>query len=180
MRNPCSNSVHNLISGVIASVTLALLVGCGNPAESAVKKLFRPSPDRDVTTLPQYNFSAFTNTVWKTKVKVAIADMKRYTGAPEIKLLAPQRFDPADPRYTPTADTRIVAVLPPGARLRIARLLQDQGAWGGVQVEAVLQDGTNAQKVVYLDGFLLTGNAWSRGPASNKSWSVDPEMLEAP
>src|SRR5262245_26289667 len=143
---------------------LLLLAGCGPSPEGAVKKLFRPSPDKDVTASPGYNFSSFTNTVWKTKTQTAIADLKRYTGAEEIKLLAPERFDSTHPRYNPITDMKIIAVLPPGTRLRIARLMKDQGAWGGVQVEAVLLDGTNAQKAVYLDPFMVAGNAWSRGP----------------
>jgi hypothetical protein len=172
--------MRSVIPTVIPSVMLVFLVGCGNPAEVAVKKLFSPSTDKDVSSAPEYNFSSFANTVWKTKVKVAIASTKRYTGAPEVSLLAPERFDPTHPRYSPGSDMRIVAVLPPGSRLRIARLMQDQGAWGGVQVEVVLLDGTNAQKSVYLDPYLLAGNRWSRGPTSNTNWDADPNMLEKP
>src|SRR5204862_4489507 len=109
------------------------------------------------------NFASFAGTVWKTKTSVAIADGKRYTGAPEVSLLAPERFDSTHPRYNPPRDTKIVAVLPASTRLRISRLLEDQGAGGGVQVEAVLLDGTNGQKAVFLDGLLVAGNAWSRG-----------------
>ena len=165
---------------LFAMITMAalLLSGCGQSPESAIKKLYRPSPDKDITTSPEYNFSSFVGTVWKTKTKVAIADLKRYTGAPEIKLLAPERFDPTHPRYNPPVDMKIIAVLPPGTRLRITRLLQDQGAWGGVQVEPVLLDGTNAQKTVLLDGYLYAGNRWSRGPQSNTNWDADPGMLE--
>jgi len=57
---------------------------------------------------------------------------------------------------------------------------QAKGAAGFVQVEAVLLDGTNAQKTVILNGFLLAGNAWSRGPTSNTNWAGDPDMLEKP
>src|SRR5690242_16072606 len=86
---------------------LVLLAGCGNPAEVAVKGLFRPSPDKDVTTDPNYNFSAFTNTVWKTRTKTAIVDAKRYTGAHDIALMPPEFFDPTHSnysRYTPIPD----------------------------------------------------------------------------
>ena len=169
---------RSVILAMIAPVALVLLAGCDPTA--AVKPLFKPSTDKDVTTEPRYNFSSFTNSIWKTKTKTAIADLKRYTGAPEPKLLTPSRFDSDHPRYNPIHDMKIVAVLPPGTRLRISRLMEDQGAWGGVQVEAVLLDGTNANKAVYLDGFFVAGNAWSRGPAENTKWDADPEMLEVP
>ncbi|MDB6068241.1 MAG: hypothetical protein JWR26_4449 [Pedosphaera sp.] len=161
------------------SIAALWFSGCGESPESVVKKkLFSPRPDKAVTMSPEYNFSSFAGTVWKTKTKTAIADLKRYTGAPEVKLLAPQRFDRTHPEYNPPDDMKIIAVLPPGTRLRITRLMEDQGAWGGVQVEAVLEDGTNAQKAVLLDGFLLAGNRWTRGPDSNKNWDADPGMLE--
>jgi hypothetical protein len=183
MRKPCSKSGCRLIHAVFASAALVFLAGCGPSPEAAVKKLYRPSPDKDVTSAPKapkYNFSSFANTIWKTKVEVAIAGTKRYTGAPEVSLLAPERFDPTHPRYSPGSDMRIVAVLPPGTHLRIARLMQDQGAWGGVQVEAVLLDGTNSQKSVLLDPLLLSGNRWARGPDSNTNWGINPDMLQSP
>ena len=169
---------RSVILSIVAPVALVLLAGCDPTA--AVKPLFKPSPDKDVTTEPRYNFSSFTNTVWKTKTKTAIADLKRYTGAPEAKLLPPDYFDPTHPNYTTVPDMKIAAVLPTGTRLRISRLMKDQGAWGGVQVEAVILDGTNANKAVYLDGFFLAGNAWSRGPTENTNWDADPNMLEKP
>ena len=157
----------------IILVAILFLSGCGNPAEQSVKKLFRPSHDKDVTTSPRFNFSSFVGTVWKTKVKTAVAEVKRYTGAPEMNLLAPLRFDPADPRYTPIRDMKIVVELPAGTRIRIARLLQDQGAWGGIQVEAILQYGTNVETAVYVDPLF-----WSDRSASNTNWGVNPNLLE--
>lgn len=178
MRKPRPNSKCCLLSAVIASAAVLFVTGCGNPAEVAVKKLFRPSPDKDVTVDPYYNFSPFTNTVWRTKTKTAIADTKRYTGAPELSLLAPERFDPTLSQYMPVADMKLIAVLPPGSRLRITRLLKDQGAWGGVQVEGVVEDGTNASKAVYVDGLFLANVRFaSKGPTSNTNWGVNPDML---
>jgi hypothetical protein len=46
-------------------------------------------------------------------------------------------------------------------------------------VEAVLLDGSNAQQTVFLQGYLLAGNAWTRGPTSNTNWGVDSDLLEA-
>jgi hypothetical protein len=167
---------------MIASLALVFLVGCGNSPESFVKKkLFSPSPDKDVTADPYYNFSPFKNTVWKTKTKTAIAEAKNYTGAPLFILSPPDRFDPTDTNYTTIPDIKIIAVLPPGTRLRITRLLKDQGAWGGVGVEASVENGTNAPRAVYVDRYFLA-NVWfaSKGPTSNTNWGVNPDMLEKP
>src|SRR4051812_46803796 len=82
---------------LLTLLALIIFAGCGqNPATVAVKSLFRPSPDKDVTTDPSFNFAPFAGTVWKTRTKTAIAETKRYTGATDIDLLASLRFDPAD------------------------------------------------------------------------------------
>jgi hypothetical protein len=167
----------------IMNLTMALfLTGCGQSSDprAPVKKLFKPSADTDVTSSPWYNFSSFSGTVWKTKVKTAIAEGKRYTGAPETSLVAPRRFDTADPNYRRPNDTRIITVLPVGIRVRIERLMKDNGAWGGVNVTATVEDGTNAPRIVFLDGAMLASNQYL-GTEVTKStnWGVNPEMLEA-
>ena len=161
------------------TVAALLLTGCGKSSDpyAPVKKLFKPSADTDVTSSPRYNFPSFAGTVWKTKVKTAIAEGKRYTGAPEIRLLAPHRFDPTEPRYIPNPDTKIITVLPVGIRVRIERLMKDNGAWGGVKVTATVEDGTNAQRSVFLDEELLASNQYLMGNKST-NWGVDPDMLE--
>jgi hypothetical protein len=164
---------------VLASASF-FLNGCGDSPESLVrKKLFSPSPDKDVTADPYYNFSPFTNTVWKTKTKSAVAEGKNYTGASLLSLVPPDFFDPTHPNYTTIPNIKIIAVLPPGTRLRITRLLKDQGAWGGVGVEAIVENGTNVPKAVYVDRHFLA-NVWfaSKGPTSNTNWGVNPDMLE--
>jgi hypothetical protein len=171
----------NVTLTMITSVALILLVGCGNPAEVAVKKLFKPSQEKDVTADPYYNFSPFTNTVWKTKTRSAIAEGKSYTGARLLSLAPPDFFDPSHPNYTVIPDIKIIAVLPPGTGLRITRLLKDQGAWGGVGVEAIVENETNAPKAVYVDRHFLTNVVFaSIGPTSNTNWGVNPDMLEKP
>lgn len=173
--------MRSFIPAVIASVTLVFLAGCGNPAEEAVKPLFRPSPDKDFTAKAGYNFPPFAGTVWKTRTKTAIMKSKRYTGAWDIKLFIPERFDPAHPRYNPPVEAHIIAVLPPGTRLRISRLLHDEGAAGFLQVEAILLDGTNAQRAVLLDPLMLASNVFEgREQTTNRSWQVEPAMLEKP
>src|SRR5437879_3531773 len=99
----------------LATMKIALLLtGCGPSPEANVKQLYRPSTDKNVTSSPEYNFSSFVGTIWKTKTKTAVADLKRYTGAHETKLLAPDAFDSTHPKYNPPANMQIIAVLPPG------------------------------------------------------------------
>jgi hypothetical protein len=70
---------------------------------------------------------------------------------------------------------KLIDVLPVGTRLRIERLMQDNGNWGGVRVTASLEDG----KVVYLDEDLLAKNRFlCPGESDSKDWGVDPDMLE--
>jgi hypothetical protein len=158
---------------------LALMVGCDRSPQRAVSSAYAPSPDKDVTKSPQFNFAPFAGTVWKTKVKTAIADIKRYTGVTDTHLLAPLHFDPADPKYTPIKDLKIAAELPVGTRLRITRLLQDQGAGGGPYVEAIVLDGTNADKTVFVDQALLAPPAWTtQGAGAKTTWAENPDMLE--
>jgi hypothetical protein len=173
----CNQGLNRYVAALMLAGLLPLM-GCGNPAEQAVKKLYKPSLDKDVTTSATYNFAPFAGTVWKTKVKTAIAEVKRYTGAMDISLLASLRFDPADPRYTPIRDMKIIAELPVGTRVRITRLMQDQGAGGNVEVEAMVQDGTNTERAVYVDQALLAPPAWTRGPGATSTWDANFDMLE--
>jgi hypothetical protein len=140
------------------------LAGCGRRA------------DTDVTSSPQYNFSKFAGTAWKTKVKVAVADVKRYNGQTEVTLLPPARFDQDDPEYARLPQLQnIIEVLPVGTRLRIERLMKDNGNWGGVRVNASLEDG----RVVYLSDSLLAKNAFLfPGSSDSKEWAGNPDMLE--
>jgi len=168
------SSVQRLI--VVACVTLT--AGCGPSPDSALKQAYSPKAYKDVTSSPEYNFSTFSGTVWKTKTKVALANVKRYTGAYERTLLAPIHFDTADPKYTSGPEKHVDKVMPAGTQLQIGRLMEDQGAWGGVQVEAVLQD-QKGESIVYLDPWLLSGNKWSGGPTSYTNWGVNSDVLEA-
>jgi hypothetical protein len=158
------------------AVVLALFMGCDRTPQKAVSSLYAPSSDKDVTTAAEFNFATFAGTVCKTKVKTAIADIKRYTGVMDTHLLAPMHFDPADPSYTPIKDLKISTELPPGTRLRISRLLQDQGAGGGPYVEAIVQDGTD--RAVFVDGALLAPPSWTKGPGQKTSWGLNPDMLQ--
>ena len=73
---------------------------------------------------------------------------------------------------------QIIAVLPVGTRLRIERLMHDNGAAGFVMVTATLLDATNSQKTVYLDGMLLAEENRFIRYGSSTNWVVAPDMLE--
>lgn len=135
----------------------------------------------DVTHSPRYHFSSFAGTVWKTKVKVALADIKEYTGARHLTLLAPFEYDPANPEYPKyqlPLGSRVIRVLPVGTRIRIARLMFDDGEGGVLWVTAHLDDGTYPKKVVYVNWGLLAKNVWL-GDAHGNSWGVNPKYLES-
>ncbi|SRR5258708_6447240 len=149
------------------------LNGCGQAPNPF--KGYKQPPDTDVTSSPDYNFSSFAGTVWKTKVKVGLADLKRYTGRHDTALLAPEDFDPTDPKYRPPVDMQLIAVLPVGTRVRIERLMKDNGIAGLLWVTASLDDG----KVVYLSDYLLAKNRFIwEGSSDSTNWGVDPDMLE--
>jgi hypothetical protein len=148
---------------------LIFLGGCGQP------------PDTDVTSSPEYHFSSFSGTTWKTKVKVALADVKPYNGEHSIDLLAPIHFDETLPDYTFGSPMQIITVLPVGTRRRIGQLMQDNGEWGGLRVTATLVNVTNSEKSVYLDEALLALNPFlSPGSSSSAKWAINPDMLEKP
>jgi hypothetical protein len=132
--------------------------------------------DSDVTSSPKYNFSSFAGTVWKTKAKVALADLKQYTGRHATTMLPPDCFDPTHPKYKPPPHLeKVITVLPVGTRLRIEGLMKDNGNWGGVRVTASLDDGT----IVNLERGLLAKNGFIfRGSSESKEWGVDPDLLE--
>jgi hypothetical protein len=176
MQKPLLNFWQAIVLEVMMAVTVSCLTGCGQSSNpyAPVAKLFQPSPDTDVSSDPQYNFSSFAGTVWSTKAKLAIADVRHYTGEHVMDLLVPRHFDPTDPEFTPGAETHVMAVLPVGTRLRIERLMKDNGAWGGVRVTATVDDGASPQKIVYLDEMFLGTNLDS---VSATNWNVNPDML---
>lgn len=162
---------------------VSLLEGCDQSSNKYVNELknYKQPPDTDVTLSPEYNFASFSGTVWKTKAKVALADFKEYTGVHHTYLFVPKRFDPNQPDYTPLHDMKIIAVLPSGTRLRVGRLIQDNGIGDQLWVTGTLVDDTNSEKNVYLDHLLLANNRFiALGPSSSTNWGVNPDMLEKP
>lgn len=152
---------------ILMTIMIGTVIGCAQP------------PDTDVTPSPHYNFSSFSGTVWKAKVKTVIGDVKRYTNEHALTIFPPEAFDPTHPKYRPVHDMRIITELPVGTRLRIGRLMKDNGNWGGVRVTVTLENGTYSNRLVYLDRMLLAQNrfitpAWS----ASTNWDVNPEMLE--
>jgi hypothetical protein len=105
---------------------------------------------------------------------MVLADMELYTGRHALTLVGPQAFDKTRPDYYPPDNTRMVAELPAGTRLRIARLMKDNGNWGGVRVTAFLDDG----REVNVSELLLSQNRYFHtSPLTN--WGVAPDMLAA-
>ncbi len=173
------NRTVPLITGLLLAALF--LTSCGQSLDplAPVKKLFKPSPDTDVTASPEFNFASFSGSVWTTKVETAVADLKRYTGARELTLLPPDGFDAKHPRYNPPSDLKLVATLPIGTRIRVMRLMKDNGAWGGVHVTADVEVGTNAPASVFLERMFLADNVHvNRGPTTSTNWDVNPDMLE--
>src|SRR6266849_3126317 len=167
-------SMKKVIFGILILAMIFFFINGG--LSSVFLRILNSRPDTDVTSSAEYNFASFAGTVWKTKVKVALADVKRYNGWHEDTILPPRSFDPTHPHYRPPPEMQqIIVVLPVGTRLRIERLMKDNGSWGGVQVTASLEDG----KVVYLSDYLLAKNRfiWP-GWSDSKEWGVDPDMLE--
>ena len=167
------------ISFFMLTVAVICATGCGESADvkAALKELYKPKLDVDVSSSPEYNFSSFTNTVWKTKVKVAIADLKGYKGDWKPYLLTPYHFDPAEPRYTPIPGMKLNGLLPVGTRLRVERLMHDPGVGGELRVEAMLLDVTNSEEVVTLGNQFLAKNRYFDA-VTNSEWTVNPEILE--
>ena len=148
----------------------------------------RPT-ETDVTHSPRYDFSTFAGTGWRTKVKLALADVKEYTGAHHLYLLPPFEFEPTSPRYSPPVDSHIVRVLPAGTRIRIGRLMFDNGEGSLLWVTASLDDGLGPERIVYVSEMLLARNRWIPGPGpvgerrpgsdTSMTWGVNPKYLES-
>lgn len=136
--------------------------------------------DEDVTLKPEYNFTSFAGTVWKTKVKLALANQRRYTGDHQIFLLAPSRFDPSVSDYIEVSADEIITVLPLGTLVRIDRYTVDHGPGNANNVWATVFSGEYAKKTVILDKLLLSDNQWlwPGGRYSSTNWGVNSNMLE--
>ena len=159
----------NLLLVLILATTPLFLGGCGQPP-------------KDVTRSPHYNFLSFAGTVWKTKVKVALADVTVYNGVHQLTLLSRSEFDPTDPKYAAVHDSqdRIISILPAGARIRIRRLWFDTGEAGLLWVTASLDSGTYYKKTVYVTRRLLANNIFlEHDPSFPRTWGVNPKYLES-
>ena len=131
-------------------------------------------PDTDVSSEAKYRFSSFAGTAWKTKVTIALGDIKRHNNEQAMTLVPPKFFDPMHPKFTPLPNMRMISVLPVGTRLRIERLMKDNGIVGDLRATASLEDG----KVVYIDALLAKNRFLDPGDSDSKEWGVDPDMLE--
>ena len=152
----------------LLAMACLFLNGCGQP------------PDSDVTKNPRYFFSSFSDTLWRTKDKTALVKVKLYTGKQVTAYIPREAFDPTDPQYRPIPGMQLVSVVPPGAIVRIDRLLQDNGIGSPVYVIASLENETNSQTTnLYLDAEFLANNSFFGGPATLHRWGVNSNLLEA-
>jgi hypothetical protein len=160
------------------------LNGCGKSSKDKELldelKNYKQPPDTDVTKNPDYFFSSFAGTVWRTRTRTALVEIKLYTGKRVIWFSPPLVFDPADPNYMPIAGMHVATVLPAGARICIDRLMQDNGIGGQVWVIASLENETNCQTTnLYVSPTFLANNSFFRGPITLHRWGVDSNYLEA-
>jgi hypothetical protein len=146
---------------ILLTTFVVYFAGCRQPSVS------------NVSSDPKYNFSSFTNTAWKTKVTVALADLEQYNGGHALTLMEPQAFDSTHPEYHPL-NMRLIAMLPVGTHLRIGRLMKDNGSWGGVRVTVMLDDG---REVNISEQMLAKNQFFHTSPSTN--WGISPDMLEA-
>ena len=99
------------------------------------------------------------------------------------------QLDRAVPDYDGSVPRRVVRILPIGTRLRIERLMFDNGEGSQLWVTASLDDGTYPKKIVYVNWGLLAENRWIGGPhpgvphppgsETSRTWTVNPKYLES-
>ncbi|MDB6059132.1 MAG: hypothetical protein JWO95_2976 [Verrucomicrobiales bacterium] len=167
-----------VIVAILAGLVVLLII---LSLPSIIVGTINARPETNATSSTNYNFSSFAGTVWKTKIRTAIEDVKHYNGKQNLDLFPPEAFDTNLPQYTPVYGARMVGILPVGTKIRIDHLMKDNGAWGGVRVMGTVMDGTNAQTVLYVDrSFLLPNRFLSAGLSKSTNWGVNPEMLVAP
>ena len=154
---------------VMLAAAISLLNGCGKPSNKVAElvdeaKNYTQPPDTDVSKSPEYYFSSFAGTVWRTKTKTALVKMKLYTGRQVTAFVPPDAYDPTDPQYRPIqGEWHIVTVLPSDAMLRIDSLIQDNGIGSPVYVIASLKNANSQATNLYLDAEFLANNSFFRG-----------------
>lgn len=136
------------------------------------------APPLDVTQDQKYEFKDFQGTVWRTKVKVALADITRRQDRTQITMLPPCLFDSTHPGFISLQYLTIIRVLPIGTKLQINRLMMTFGNAGGVYVEASIEDGTTFEMSHHFSNKnKFIHGSWDEKDFTNK-WGVNPEMLE--
>lgn len=135
-------------------------------------------PPLDVTQDQKYEFKDFQGTVWRTKVKVALADITRRQDRTQITMLPPCFFDRTHPGFISLHYLTIVQELPIGTKIRINRLMETFGNAGGVYVEATINDETAAKlnkEFINKNKFIYW---YSNERDVSNNWGVNTEMLE--
>jgi hypothetical protein len=101
--------------------------------------------DSDVTFDPKYGFAKMAGSTWKAKVELAVGEMTTRT-----YILAPEDFDPSNPKYVGSPPPKVLARLPVGTSLRFERLMKDNVDFQGVRVVGALSDGSFSGKTLYI------------------------------
>ena len=164
-------SFPTLILAVIAALFLS---GC-KPSET------------NVTDSSRYHFASFAGTAWTTKVKMELADVKEYNGVGHLYIFVSHATDPKSTEYRPPSLWHIVGSVPVGTRIRVERLMFDNGEGSLLWVTASLDSpdlGAYYGRVVYLDNLLLPNRfipAYTPpgSPPLTKAWAVNPKYLES-
>lgn len=156
--------------------TLVLVLGLMVPSALAGCK----QKDSDVTASAGYGFSTLAGSVWRAKTPVGLCVISDGDNLDRTYLFAPKSFEPTHPTYTPPHGMKVQAVLPVGTRVRLDRLMKDNGSWGGVRVTGTVVDGLHAGKAVWIGRDLLLENVFTSPGLEprTKVWAVAPEILE--
>lgn len=155
------------------------LSGCGEDPNVTALRNYKRAPDSDISADPDYNFSSFAGTVWRTKDRVALASVKLYTGAQVTYVVPPRAFDASRTDFrAPDGNVQIMSVLPAGARLRVDRLTREHGIGSLMFVIGELSDGTNTHKNVIVSNDLIASGPTHTLRAFTTNWVLKAELFE--
>lgn len=136
---------------------------------------------KDVTFDPHYGFAPIAGTVWKTRAELAVIESDNLR-LQQMGSLTRELYRKAlaDPKFR-DGGQRVLAILPPGTRVRIERLVDIRGSLGLKIVHGSLLDSPFAGKDMTIsDALFLENDITSPGRSLPRRWEVSPEFLEPP
>ncbi len=171
------------MKGYAPAFTLTLLAlflaGCGEDSNAVALKNYKRKPDTDISAEKRYNFASFAGSVWKTKDKIALASVGLYTGDQVTYVLPPIFFDATRSDYRPSdGNVRIGDVIPAGARLRVDRLMKDNGIGGLTFVIVDVTYGTTIRTNVFLSEAFIESGPTADFRIITTNWIVNAALLE--